>query len=133
MVQLISVTGLKKTKNGENVINIDEYADVGTHWIALYVKDSEAIYFDSYGLGHVSKEIHKFIWNKNIKTNISRTQADNSIMCGHICIVFIDPMFVGMTFIDYTSLFSPYDFKKNNDIILSYFKGFLCLKIKRIC
>ena len=28
----------KKIKDGANVINLDEYADVGTYWIALYVK-----------------------------------------------------------------------------------------------
>ena len=31
----------KTFKNGAYVINLDEYADVGTHWIALYVKDIE--------------------------------------------------------------------------------------------
>ena len=49
-------------------------------------------------------------------------QADNSIMCGYFCIGFIDFMFAGRSLIDFTSLFSPYDFKKNDDIILSYIK-----------
>ena len=57
---------------------------------------------------------------KNIKTNIFRIQADNS-MCGYFCIKFIDFMFAGRSLIDFTSLFFPYDFKKNDDIILSYF------------
>ena len=39
-------------------------------------------------------------------------------MCGYFCIGFIDFMFVGRSLIDFTSLFSPYDFKKNDDIIL---------------
>ena len=73
----------KKIKNGAYVLNLDEYADVGTHWIALHVKGNEAIYFDSFGVEHVPKEIKKFIGLKNIKTNIFRTQADNSIMCGY--------------------------------------------------
>ena len=104
------------------VINLDEYADVGTHWIALYVKDNEITYFDSFGLEHVPKKIKKFIGHKNIKTNIFRIQADDSIMCGYGCIGFIDFMFAGKSLIDFTSLFSPYDFKKNGDIIMSYFK-----------
>ena len=33
---------LKKIKDGAYVINLDEYADVGTHWIALYVLDNDA-------------------------------------------------------------------------------------------
>ena len=53
----------------DNVINLDEYADVSTHWIALYVKNNEVTYFDSFGVEHVPKEIKKFIGHKNIKTN----------------------------------------------------------------
>ena len=37
-------------KNRAYVINIDEYVDIGTHWIALYVKNNEVIYFDSFGI-----------------------------------------------------------------------------------
>ena len=40
----------KTIKNGAYLINLDEYADVGTHWIALYVKDNEITYFDSFGI-----------------------------------------------------------------------------------
>ena len=40
----------KTIKNGAYLINLDEYADVGTHWIALYVKDNEITYFDSFGV-----------------------------------------------------------------------------------
>ena len=109
-------------KSGAYVINPDEYADVGTHWVALYVKDNEFIYIDSIGVEHVPKEIKKFIGHKNIKANRFEEQADNSIMCGYFCIGFIDFMFAGKSLIDYTSLFSPYGFKENDNIILSYFK-----------
>ena len=112
----------KIIKNGAYVINPDEYADVGTHWIALYVKNNEVIYFDSFGVEHVPKEIKRFIGHKNIKTNIFRIQADNTIMCGYICIGFIDFTFAGRSLNDFTSLFSPYDFQKNDKIILSYFE-----------
>ena len=50
----------KTIKNGAYVINLDEYADLGTHWIALYVKNNEVIYFDNFG-EHVPKEIKRFI------------------------------------------------------------------------
>ena len=65
----------------------------------------------------------EFIRNKNIKTNIFRLQEDISIMCGHFYIGFIDFMLAGKKLIDYTNLFCPYDFKKNDSIILSYFKN----------
>ena len=47
----------KTIKYGAYVINLDEYADVGTHWIALYVKNNEMTYFDSFVVEHVPKEI----------------------------------------------------------------------------
>ena len=112
----------KTIKNGAYVINLDEYAGVDTHWIALYVQNNEIFFFDSFGVEHVPKEIKRFIEHKNIKTNIFRIQADNSIMCGYFCIGFIDFMFAGNSFIDFTSLFVAYDFKKNDKIILAYFK-----------
>ena len=57
-----------------------------------------------------------------IKTNIYRVKATNSVMCGYFCIGFIDFMFAGKTLIDFTNMFSPYDFNKNDSIIFSYFK-----------
>ena len=83
---------------------------------------NEVIYFDISGVEHIPKEIKKFISNKNIKASIFRIQANNSIMCGYLCIGFIDFMLAGKTLIDYTNFFSAYDFDKNAEIILSYFK-----------
>ena len=111
----------KTIKNGAYGINLDEYTDVGTHWIALYVKN-EINYFDSFGVDYVPKEIKKFIGHKNIKTNIFRIQAENSIVCGYFCIGFIDSMFAGRSLIDFTSLFSHYELKENDKVILNYFK-----------
>ena len=114
----------KTIKNGAYVINLNEYADVGTNWIALYVKNNEVIYFDSFGAQHV-KRIKRFIGHKNIITNIFKIQADNSIMCGYFCIGFIDFMLAGKSLINFTTSFSPYDFqkkKKNDKRILDYFK-----------
>ena len=50
-------------------------------------------------------------------------QANNSIMSGYFCIGFTDFMLAGEKLIDFTNFFSPYDFKKNDSIILSYFKA----------
>ena len=70
------------------VINLDEYADVGTHWIALSCNRNEIVYLDSFGVEHVSEQIKEFIdrrflnssssyrpsssasQNRNIKANI---------------------------------------------------------------
>ena len=90
-------------KSGAYVINLDEYRDIGRKTM---------IYFDSFRVKHIPKEIMKFIGNKNIITNIFRLQAYDSIMCGYFSIGFINFMFNGNSLSDYTSLFSPNDFKK---------------------
>ena len=76
----------------------------------MYVLNNGVTYFDSLGVGHIPKEIKTFISNKNIKTNIFRIQAYDSIMCGYFCIGFIDFMFAGKTLTDFTNLFSPNNF-----------------------
>ena len=113
----------EKIKDGAYVINTDKYADVGTHWIALFCNRSEIVDFDSFAVEHVREEIKEFTGNKNLKANIFRVQASNSVMCGYFCIGFINFVLAGKELTDFTSLFSTYDFKKNGDIILSYFKS----------
>ena len=67
---------------------------------------NDKIYFDSFGVGNIPKEIKKFIGNKY------RIQAYDSIMCGYCHIGFIDVMLKGKSLkgkssLDYTNLFSP--------------------------
>ena len=112
---------LSKIKDGAYVINLDEYSDIGTHWVALYAQNNDVTHFDSFGVEHIPKEIKTFVGNTNIETNIFRIQASDSIMCGYFCIGFIDFMFAGKTLTEFTNLFSPNNFKKNDDIILNYF------------
>ena len=100
----------KTIKKGAYVINFDEYTDIGTHWIALFVKPKYVVYFDSFGIEHIPKEIEHAIDNKEIKTNIFRLQAYDSIMCGYYCIEFINYMLQGKTLLEYTNLFPPNDF-----------------------
>ena len=109
-----------KMKNGAHVINRDEYHDIGTHWVALYVNNKTVTYFDSFGVEHILKEILKFTANKSVIANIFRIQAYESVMCGYFFIGFIDFMFNGNSLTDFTNLFSPNYLKKNDDIILNY-------------
>ena len=101
---------------------------------SLFVKTNEVIYFDSFGIEHIPKEINKFIHseelgpsakarNKKTKANIFKIQAYDSIMCGYFCIEFINYMIKDKTLLDYTNLFSPNDFKKNDQIIKRIFKN----------
>ena len=106
---------LPKIDDGAYVINLDEYSDIGIHWVALNVQNNNVTYFDSFG------ETKEFVKSKNIITNIFRIQAHDSIMYGYFYIGFIDFMLSGKTLTEYTNLFSPNNFKKNDDIILNHF------------
>ena len=94
------------------------------------MNNNNVTYFDSFGVEQIPKVIKVFInrplssalQNKNIKTSIFRVQAYDSVMCGYFCIGFIDFMFKGKTLTQYANVFSPNNFEKNDDIILSYFK-----------
>ena len=117
-----SRNNLAKIKDGTYVINLDEYESFGTYWIAVYVNDNNIIYFDNFGVEHLPKEIKKFIANKNIIKNIYRIQAYDSIMCGYFCIVIIGFMLTSKNLLDFTNLFSPNDYEKNDKIILIFFQ-----------
>ena len=121
MVFVLEISYQKTTKNGAYVINLDEYTDIGTHGVSSYLKNNEVTYFDSFGVEYIPKEINKFIGNKDFKTNIVRIQAYDSIMCGYFCILFIEFMLKGKTLNDFTNLFSPNDFKKNDKKFLNFF------------
>ena len=104
---IYSRDNLPKIKDRAYVINLDEYSDTGTHWVALYMQNNNnsVIYFDCFGVEHIPKEIKAFIVdnnnnnnnNKNIITNIFRIQEYDSTMCGYFCIGFIDFMLAGKT------------------------------------
>ena len=59
---------LPKIKYDAYIINLDEYSDIGTHWIALYVLNvlnNDVTCFDSFGVEHTPK---KFKNSSKIKT-----------------------------------------------------------------
>ena len=69
------------------------------------------------------KKLKKSIVNKNIVTNIYRIQAYDLIMCGYFCIGFVDFMLKDKSLLDYTNLFYPNDYERNDKIILKYFNN----------
>ena len=87
--------------------------------MALYGNNNDVIY--CFGVEHIWKEIKAFINIKNITANIFRIQAYDLIICGYFCIGFINFMLVGKTLTEFRNLFSPNNFKKNDNIILNYF------------
>ena len=43
-------------------------------------------------------------------------------MCGYFCIGFIDFILKGKSLLEYTNVFSPNEYKRNDKIILKYFQ-----------
>ena len=65
------------------------------------------IYCDSSGVEYIPKKIRKIVGNKNMTTNIYRTQANDSIMCGYFRILFNDFMLEGKRSLDYINFIFP--------------------------
>ena len=103
------------------IVNLDEYKSIGTRSITLYVNDSSATYFDSFGIEHIPKETKKFNDNKNFIRNIFRMQVYELILCGHFCNRFIDFMFKGKSLTDFANLCLPHNFEKNEKVFLNSF------------
>ena len=86
------------------------------------MNNNDVTYFDSFGVEHIPKEIKAFVGHSlSITTDIFRIKANDSVMCGHFCIGFIDFMLKRKILTEFTNLFSPNNVKKNEDIILKYF------------
>ena len=81
-----------------------------------------AVYFDCFGIEYIPQKVLNKIKDKWITHNIFRIQDNESIMCGFYFIAFIEYMLTGKNLLDYTNLFSPNDYKKNEKIIYKYFK-----------
>ena len=88
----------------------------------MYVNGFNMIYFDSFGVEYIPKEMKKFRGNENTITNIYRILAYDSVMCGYFCIGFIDFMLKGKSLLHYTNLFSPNDYERNDTTVLTYFQ-----------
>ena len=76
----------------------------------MFLNGNNIIYFDSFGVEHIQKEIKKFIGNKKVTANIYRIQAFSSIVCGKFCIGFIAFMLRGISLIEYTNLLSSNEY-----------------------
>ena len=105
----------KTIKDGTYVINFDEYVDV--HIEVLCIAKILKLFISTV------LQLNMFLKKLKNLLGIKTVQSNNSIMCGYFCIRFIDFMFAGKPFIDFTSLFSPHYFEKNDNIILSYFEN----------
>ena len=116
LIALSSRNNFPNIKDGAYVINLDDKNSTGTHWVPLFIDRNTAVYFDSFGIEYIPLDALNKIGDKSITHNIFRMQDDESIMCRFYCIAFIEYMLAGKTLLDYTNLFSPNDYKKNDKI-----------------
>ena len=86
----------------------------------MYVNAQKITDFGSFEVEHVPKKIRKFIGKKNLITYIYGMQVYDSKMYGYICIECIDFMLKVKSSLEYTNLFSPNGYEKNDKIILKY-------------
>ena len=86
----------------------------GSHWIALSRKNNNIYIFDSFGIGHIPKNIYTIYKKFNIITNIYRIQDINSNLCGLFCILFcLYKVNTKNKFIEFLNMFNVNDFIKN--------------------
>ena len=71
----------------------------------------------TFNIEYIQQEISNKIKEKSITQNVCRIQDNKSILCGFYCMTFIEYMLAGRTLLDYTNLFFPNDYKRNDKII----------------
>ena len=109
-----SRNNLQKIKYGAYIINLNEYKSIATHQIVLYVNGDNATYYDSFAVEHRHKQ-----------QNYNNKHFQNtSIQSNNVWIGFIDFMLKGKSLLEYSNLFSPNKYKKNDQTILKYFNRF---------
>ena len=106
-----------KIKNETDVINLDEYSDIGTHWIAFYALSLE---FNMSQNKFETLLVIKILRDLRSQKNIFRIQTYDSVMSGYFCIGFFDFMLKGKSATNFTNIFSQ-NLLKNDDIILESF------------
>ena len=87
----------------------------------LHVNGDNPTYFDSFGVECIRKKIKKLKEDKDVTTNIYRTQAYGSVTCGYFCNGFIYFIIKGKSLLDDTTLLSTNEYEVNDKITLKYF------------
>ena len=113
---------LPRIKDWAYVINLDDKKGKGTHWVSLFIDRNIAVYLVSFGIEYIPQKILSKIKDKSITHNIFRIQDNESVLRWFYCIAFTEYMLLGKHLFDFTNLFSPNDYKKNEKIIYKYFK-----------
>ena len=112
---------LLKIKDEAYAINLHDTQSKRTHWVSLFIGNT-VLNFDFFGNKYIPQELLNKIKDKFITRHIFRIQDDDSIICRFYVIAFIEYMLLGESLLDYTNLFSPNSYKKNDKIMCKDFQ-----------
>lgn len=76
-------------KNEAGIINLDDKANPGTHWVAYKKTGTDVEYFDSFGNLRPPLEVMQYFAGSNISYNTEKKQKFNTRTCGHWCLRFL--------------------------------------------
>jgi hypothetical protein len=80
----------KIRRNENSIVNLDDAAGSGTHWVAYSKRDDRAAYFDSFGNLGPPKEIVRYLGTDTLITyNRTAYQTYDQTICGQLCLLFL--------------------------------------------
>ena len=113
------------TRPGEfYVANLDTSGRPGTHWVCALQHPKELLYFDSYGLVPPTEVVERAGGNRIVYNN-AQLQADDSVVCGWMCIYILCQLCAGREYIDIITDFYPGPSKDNEEAIYDWFDALL--------
>lgn len=75
--------------NETAIVNLDDFLNRGTHWVAYVKKGNTVYYYDSFGNLKPPIELIKYFGNSEIYYNYTRNQSFDRENCGYLCIRFL--------------------------------------------
>lgn len=100
------------------IINLSPSYQQGTHWTCIYInKNRRAFYFDSLGR-NPPKPIVQFLQRNSSIYHVNKVQyqADNSVLCGLFCIIYI---YYKVRNVNIFSKFSKTNLQRNDQLVLN--------------
>ena len=100
--------------NKSLIFNSQNSNQAGSLWILFSRNNNDIFIFDSFGIGHIPKNIYDIYKKFNIIINIYRIQRINSNLCGLFCVLFcLYKVNSKNKFIEFLNLFNVNDYMKN--------------------